>query len=277
VEVRTGTTVVRTITTGIAGTARSTVVNQLTNGTAYNFRVRAVNAIGTGALSTASAAVTPRSELVAPAVTAQSPVANSTGFAPSANITVTFSEAVEGVTNTTFQVRSAAGTLVGAVVSRNGTTNQWILNPNANLANDTRYTVTLTGGTTAIRDAAGNALTSTSWTFLSGPAPFVSARTPADGATGVSRTANITFTASEAVQGVSATTFRLRNDATGAIVTAVVSRDGTTNRYILNPSSTLPARTNFTVLFTGSATGIRDMAGNWFLQPTNPWNFTTGS
>ena len=44
-------------------------------------------------------------------------------------------------------------------MTRNGTTNQWILNPNPTLASRTTYTVTLTGGAAAIRDAAGNPLT----------------------------------------------------------------------------------------------------------------------
>ena len=35
------------------------------------------------------------------------------------------------------------------MVTRNGTTNQWILNPSASLAAKTVYTVTLIGGTTA--------------------------------------------------------------------------------------------------------------------------------
>jgi len=36
-------------------------------------------------------------------------------------------------------------------VTRNGTTNQWILNPGVTLAPGTRYPVTLTGAATAIR------------------------------------------------------------------------------------------------------------------------------
>jgi hypothetical protein len=55
------------------------------------------------------------------------------------------------------------------VVSRNGATNQWILNPGATLAANTKFTVTLTGGAANIRDTAGNALTTASWSFTTGP------------------------------------------------------------------------------------------------------------
>lgn len=64
VQVRRGTTIVKTVT-GVAATARSTTVTGLTNGTAYNFRVRAVNAVGNGTLSAASNSVTPKATTTA--------------------------------------------------------------------------------------------------------------------------------------------------------------------------------------------------------------------
>jgi methionine-rich copper-binding protein CopC len=210
----------------------------------------------------------------APVVTSKSPAANAVGVVVAANVTATFSEPVVGVSGTTFRLTNPAGAAVAALVTYNATTRVATLNPNANLAADTRYTATLTGGSTAIRDATGTPLTTTSWTFLTGPRPTVTARTPASGATGISRTANITATFSEAVQGVSATTFRLRN-AAGTVITAVVSYNATSRVATLNPSATLAAGTTYTVTLTGGTSAIRDVAGNPLA--TTSWKFTTGT
>jgi len=189
------------------------------------------------------------------------------------NVTATFSEPVQGVSGSTFTLKNrATGKLVAAVVSQYNTTNKWILNPDLNLSADTRYTATLTGGSTAIRDLANNPLTTVTWDFLTGPAPTVKSRTPAANATGVSQTANVTATFSEPVQGVSGSTFTLKNTGTGALITATVS-PGTTNQWILDPGVTLAASTKYTVTITGGATGVRDLAGNPL--KTVSWTFTT--
>jgi hypothetical protein len=99
-------------------------------------------------------------------VTARTPAAGATGIARANNITATFSEAVQGASGTTVTLTPAAGgAAVGAVVSYNATTRVATLNPNATLAANTRYTVRLAGGATAIRDAAGNPLVTTNWSF----------------------------------------------------------------------------------------------------------------
>ncbi|WP_336711208.1 Ig-like domain-containing protein [Arthrobacter sp. USHLN218] len=211
----------------------------------------------------------------APTVTARTPGSNGTAVASAGNLTATFSKAVAGVSGTTFTLKNAAGTAVPGVVSYNATTRVATLDPSASLPADTRYTATLTGGATAIRDTGGTPLASTSWSFTTGPAPTITTRTPASGATGVRRANNITATFSEAVQGVTASTFTLRNASTGAAVSAVVSRNGTTNQWILNPGVTLASNTRYTVTITGSTTAARDLAGN--PAATSSWSFTTGT
>jgi len=206
-------------------------------------------------------------------VTARTPAPGATAIAVGTNITATFSGAVQNVNSTTFTVRpTAGGSAVAGVFSHSG--NKWTFNPSANLAPDTRYTVTLTGGPSGIQGTTGASFTTDTWEFLTGPAPKVSSHVPASGATGVSRTANVTATFNEAVANVSAATFTLTPTG-GAPVSATVTRSGTTNRWILDPSGTLTANTQYTVTVTGGANGITDLAGNPLATTT--WSFTTGA
>ena len=210
-----------------------------------------------------------------PTVTAKSPVSLATRVAQTANATATFSTAVQGVSATTMRLKNPAGSVLPAAVSYNATTRVATLNPSVTLAADTKYSVSLTGGATGIRDGAENPLVSTGWSFTTGPAPTITTRTPASGATGASRTASVSVTFSEGMLGVAASTVKLKTSATGTAVAAVVSRSGTTNRWILNPSATLAANTSFTVTVTGGSTLVRDLAGN--PVSTSTWKFSTGS
>jgi subtilisin family serine protease len=212
---------------------------------------------------------------VAPTVTARAPGANATGVAVGTNVTATFSSAVQGLSTGTFVLKGPSGAAVPAAVSYNATTRTATLDPAASLANDTKYTATLTGGAAAIRDAAGTPLATTSWTFTIGPAPVITAMTPRPGATLVRRVNNIAVTFSEAVQGAGTGTITLKATSTGTKMSATVSRYGTTNQWILDPSATLAARTSYTVTVTGGAAAIRDLAGNSLTSYS--WTFTTGS
>ncbi|MFF2345589.1 Ig-like domain-containing protein [Pseudarthrobacter sp. NPDC058119] len=105
----------------------------------------------------------------APTVTSYSPGSNALLVRRNSNVTATFSEAIQGAGTSTFTLRNAStGTAVPASVYRNGTTNQWILDPQEPLATKTKYTVTLSGGSAGIRDLAGNPLASRSWQFTTG-------------------------------------------------------------------------------------------------------------
>jgi Ca2+-binding RTX toxin-like protein len=267
-----GTVLARTqAVTGNVGTA---TITGLTNGTAYTFDVAAVSAAGTGAFSARSTAVTPvAGDTVAPSVTARVPATNALSVSQTANLTATFSEAVTGVTGTNFRLTQGTPAVpVAAAVSYNPLTRVATLNPNATLTADRVYTVTLTG----IRDAAGNTMATTTWSFTTGPGPTVTATTPTAGATAVRRNANVTTTFSEAITGFAvAGKVRIERVSTGAVVTSVVSFNTATRVLTINPNASLAANTQYRVTVTGGTTGVRDLAGNPLT--TRTWTFTTGS
>ena len=217
----------------------------------------------------------PAPVLPAPTVTAKSPGANSTAVPVAGNVSATFSTDVQGVGSGTFVVKNAAGAVIPAAVTYNATTRTATLDPASNLAADSKFTATLVGGAAAIRDAAGTPLATTSWTFVTGPAPTVTGFVPGSNDLLVRRSNNVSVTFSEAVQGVTTSTFTVKNAATGVVVAAAVFRNGTTNQWILDPQLALAAKTKYTVTVTGGAAAIRDLAGNQLATKT--WQFTTGS
>jgi hypothetical protein len=106
-------------------------------------------------------------DTTAPTVTATSPAAGATGVAVTANVTGTFSEAMDAsmLTADTFTLKTGT-TTVPAAVTYNGTDRTATLNPGADLAADTNYTATIKGGTSGVKDVAGNALAADrTWTF----------------------------------------------------------------------------------------------------------------
>src|SRR6185312_12030633 len=95
-----------------------------------------------------------------PTVSSTSPAANATNVIRTANVTATFSEAMDpaSISGTTFELRNAAAVLVPALVSYNVSTRVATLNPNATLAASSTYTLRVRGGTGGVKDLAGNPL-----------------------------------------------------------------------------------------------------------------------
>ena len=207
-----------------------------------------------------------------PTFTSGTPAGNTTSIGLATNVTATFSEKVQGVDGTSLTVTpTGGGTPLAAAYTSNASGTKWTLNPTVNLAKDTQYTVTLTGD---ITDVAGNPLRSAplTWTFLTGPAPTVSAKSPAPGAVGVAVTSTVTATFTEPVQNVMPSTFTLTSAA--GSVQATVTRSGNTNKWILDPAARLQPATTYTVTLVGGGGGeITDLAGNPLKTAT--WTFTT--
>ena len=107
-------------------------------------------------------------DITPPTVSTVSPVNGATGVSTSATVTANFSEAINAstVTGTTFQLKNGANVIAASV---NASSNQITLTPSAALAGSTVYTVTIKGGASGVKDAAGNALASDyNWSFTTG-------------------------------------------------------------------------------------------------------------
>jgi hypothetical protein len=249
--------------------------------------IRSRAADDSGNLETPSAGrsvtVVPVVDLTPPTITARSPAIGATGVSRTANMTVTFSEAMNAATigATTFELRDPANNLVAAVVSYNSTTRVATLNPTPTLAALTTYTVRVVGGAAGVKDVAGNALAATAtWTFTTvtdTTAPTISARSPASGATAVNATANVVVTFNEDMNPatINTNTIQLTNPG-GTLITAVVTYNTATRQATLDPSVTLSAFTVYTVTVRGGTTDprVKDGAGN-ALASTSTWQFRT--
>jgi hypothetical protein len=109
--------------------------------------------------------------------------------------------------------------------------------------------------------------------------PTVSSTSPADATTGVSASASVTATFSEALDTstVGTSTFELRN-AANMLVSSSVSYDAASRTATLTPSAPLAASTTYTATLKGGSTDprIKDLAGN-ALATSPMWRFTTAA
>jgi hypothetical protein len=205
-----------------------------------------------------------------PTVTARNPAVDATGVAVGTTVTATFSEAVSGVSGSTFTLTDSGGA-VGASVSYNAGSQTATLDPSATLTPNTTYTAHLTSGITDLASSP-NALVPVDWSFTTAAVdttpPQVTARNPAVDATGVAVGTTVTATFDEAVSGVSGSTFTLTDS--GGSVGASVSYNAGSQTATLDPSATLSPNTTYTAHLTS---GITDLAGNPLAAVD--WSFTT--
>jgi large repetitive protein len=110
----------------------------------------------------------PPSDTTPPTITGVSPTSGATGVSTGANVTATFSEAMDAatITTNTVQLRDPASNLVPATVTYDAPSKTVTLDPTASLAPLTTYAVTIKGGANGVKDLAGNPLSAdTTWSF----------------------------------------------------------------------------------------------------------------
>jgi subtilisin family serine protease len=108
-------------------------------------------------------------------------------------------------------------------------------------------------------------------TYVDTVPPSVTTRLPAPGAVNTSRFPAVTVGFSEQVANVTASTIRLRDTVTNALVSATVSYDSARREARLSVTNKLAAERRYQVEATS---GVRDAAGNALVPVA--WSFTTG-
>ena len=195
---------------------------------------------------------------VPPTAYLSTPSNAATGVSEYVQPTIGFSEDVTGADAATISLATGAGSPVGATVAYDAGTHRATIAPSARLASRTKYVVSIADG---IADLAGNPLPATSFSFTTGDhiAPTVVSVSPPDGKTSVWRGKSPQITFSENVRNVSTATLRLRNLATGNLVSVKVTYSSTTHTATIDPTNRLKAGTWYRIKVL---TGIEDLAGN---------------
>ncbi len=157
-----------------------------------------------------------------PTVASFSPAAGATNVSPTANVTVTFSEAMDAATlnGSTVELRDPSNALVSATVSYDAASLTATLDPTASLAPGVTYTARVRGGGTdpRVKDVAGNALDAdVTWTFTT----TLSGSIPLDGL------ANLSYNASN--NRINTPGFEY--DPAGNQTRAVINASGTQQQY----------------------------------------------
>lgn len=212
----------------------------------------------------------PPSDTTPPVVSSTDPDNGATGVELGKTISVYFSEDVQaGSAYDSISVKDASGDAVAVAKSITGKVLS--IMPNASLAYNTKYTVTVPKG--AVQDLAGNALAQQftfSFTTLAAPdtnPPAVESTDPADKATSVSVSKTIAVTFSEEIVAGAAYDSISVKDAAGNSVAVSKTISGKT--LSIKPGTSLAYNTSYIVNIPAGA--VKDLAGN---AMTNDFTFS---
>ncbi|MBI3986155.1 MAG: Ig-like domain-containing protein, partial [Lentisphaerae bacterium] len=268
-------------TVSVSGMVTSgTVIVSVPTGAVHDVWSNA-NAASIGTDTTVTYDITP------PALTNLNPAAGAIGVSVSANLVLSFTEAMSKGPGGVYTIRRqsdggvfASMLATGSLVSCAGV--NVTLNPTGTFASETAYYVEV--GTNCLRDAAGNMFAGLAgtgaWHFVAADTtrPLVTALDPPDDATDVAASTNFTLTFDEeVVKGTSGNiTLRKTSDGTAFETIAVVGGNVTVNSNVVtvDPSGTLATNgSGYYLQIAGTC--FKDLSGNFyqgFTTATN-WNF----
>jgi methionine-rich copper-binding protein CopC len=179
----------------------------------------------------------------APSVTNTTPANGASGVAANANIVIDFNENVT-VSGSSFTIDCPTpGNPQTFVVTGSGTS-QITLNPDSDLPGGVVCTVVVVANQVSDTDSTDppdNMAANHVFAFTIDAAPSVTTTTPTNGATNVGASTNITINFSENVDIVDATAFTIECPVASPVAFGVTpSAPGSTNSFVLDPTSDLP-------------------------------------
>jgi len=260
--------------------------------TAFNLNSSTVHDAASNNATLTGAVANPAGTLVvdtaAPTLSSTSPLDNAVAVSPSANLVLTFNEAVMAGTGN-IVIHKSSDNSVTATIAVGDTSqvtfagNAATINPTADLAESTGYYVTLASG--VIADPAGNpyagiaSATAFNFTTSDITAPTLSSTSPVDDAAAVSPAANLVLTFSENVfAGTGNILIQKSSDNSVAATIAIgdasqVSFAG--HAVTVNPTADLAENTGYYVTLASGV--IVDIDGNPYAGIASPtaFNFTT--
>jgi hypothetical protein len=109
-------------------------------------------------------------DITAPTVTSTNPLNLQTGVFINKAVTAVFSESMDQLTlGSNYKLEGPGNSLVSGLIGYDSLTNTVTFTPSANLAINTTYTATITGGINGVKDLAGNPmLVDKVWSFTTG-------------------------------------------------------------------------------------------------------------
>ena len=208
-------------------------------------------------------------DTTAPTVTGTIQTNGQINVAINTSVGATFSEGMDPLTVTTvsFRVQTVTGVPVAGVLNYSGVSA--VFDPVNDLAPNTRYSLTVKGGASGVKDLAGNPMVgdfvinwSTAAAVGDTTAPTVTGAIHTNGQTDVAFNTNVGATFSESMDPLTVTNvnFTVKQTASGTPVVGVVTYSGVS--AVFNPVSVLAANTSYTVTVKGGASGVKDLAGN---------------
>jgi|GEM_PF-1961059 len=270
-------------TVGSIGYAYQASANDFDNDGVTDVAASSVGSDGSSWFESSGADTTP------PTVQSYNPADNATGVSPSANLVITFTEAVTKQSgNITIKKTSDDSTVETIDVTSGqvtgGGTDTITINPTSDFASLTGYYVLIDA--TCFDDLSSNSFAGISdktvWNFTTADVepPVISSLSPTDGATGVALDANLVANFNEAVvKGSGNITIKKTSDDSTVETIDVTSGQvtgGGTDTITINPTSDFASLTGYYVLI--DATCFDDTSGNSYsgISSTTTWNFTTG-